>query len=109
MNMEDGSAMEAYITSAPIDLGDGDIAIDIMQIVPDFKRIAGAIYFYLMTRVSPQSAETVNGPFQATSATDQIDVRVDGAQVAIKVVSNAVDGDFRLGDVRIDIRPGGEN
>lgn len=103
----DGAAMNSYAETAPLDIGDGDVSMDIFGIIPDFDNLAGTVSLYLMTKDKPSEAATSNGPYAITTATTREDTRADGRQVGVKMVSNEVSGNWRLGAVRIDVKPAG--
>lgn len=103
----DGGALLAEATSGYVDLGDGGQPMRIDSVIPDFDALSGAVTFYILTKDKPQDAEVSDGPYTVTSATSKVDVRASGRQVALKVRSNEVGGDFRLGVWRLDIQPNG--
>jgi hypothetical protein len=104
---DDVSAMDSYITSAPADIADGEVNMDISGIVVDFKRIVGTVNVSILTRPYPAGALTTNGPYAVTSVTENVDARADGKQAAVKIESNAIGGDYRVGRMRIDVDPQG--
>ena len=117
---DDGSAMTAYIESAPMDIGDGDKFVSIKQLIPD-------ITFDGSTSVNPAVSFTVkaknysggnydqsgSGTAQrsATSPVEQftnkLDYRIRGRSFAIKVESTDEGSKFKLGTPRVDIREDG--
>jgi hypothetical protein len=117
---DDGSAMTAFIESAPIDIGDGDKFVSIKQLIPD-------ITFDGSTSVNPAVSFTVkakthsganydqsgSGTAQrsATSPVEQftnkLDYRIRGRSFAIRVESTDVGSKFKLGTPRVDIREDG--
>lgn len=103
----DGAAMASYLTSAPRDISDGNENMDILMLIPDFKAQVGAVDFYVLTKYYPNLAVTTNGPYTALPSSDNIDVRCDGRQAAIKIESNALGGNWRLGQLRVEIQASG--
>jgi hypothetical protein len=99
--------MDASITSAPLDIADGAVSMDVFTVIPDFDTVSGTLDFYILTRDKPAGALTTDGPFEITSSTTEVDVRVAGRQAAVKIGSNEVGGDFRLGMCRIEAQPSG--
>ena len=117
---DDGSAMTAYIESAPMDIGDGDKFVSIKQLIPD-------ITFDGSTSVNPAVSFTVkaknysggdydqsgSGTAQrsATSPVEQftnkLDYRIRGRSFAIKVESTDKGSKFKLGTPRVDMREDG--
>ena len=118
---DDGAAMNSYIESAAIDLGDGDRFAYLRKLIPDLT-------FDGSTNLStPQAVFTVkarNNPganFNNTQAgtatrtqvtpveefTEQLDLRVRGRSFAVRVESDALGSKWKLGSPRVDIRQDG--
>src|SRR3546814_11705429 len=60
---DDGAALDSWIKSAPIDIGDGDASMDISGIVPDVYEQEGALTITLYCRDKPNSDEVEEGPY----------------------------------------------
>lgn len=118
---DDGSAMNSFIESAAIDIGDGDRFTYLRKVIPDLT-------FDGSTNLSsPQATFTVkarNNPgadFNNTQAgtsvrtqsspvekfTEQLDLRVRGRSFALRVESDATGSKWKLGSPRVDIRQDG--
>jgi hypothetical protein len=118
---DDGTAMDSYVESAPMDIGDGYQFTYLRKIIPD-------ITFKGSTSVSsPQATFTVqarNAPGEAYSNTDsgvasrtsvspveeytnELNVRIRGRSYALKVSSSALGSKWKLGSPRVDIRQDG--
>ena len=118
---DDGSAMNSFIESAAIDIGDGDKFLYLRKVIPDLT-------FEGSTNLStPQATFTVkarNNPgadFDNTQSgttiqtqstpvekfTEQLDLRVRGRSFALRVESNALGSKWKLGSPRVDIRQDG--
>ena len=117
---DDGSAMTAYVESAPMDVGDGEKFVLIKQLIPD-------VTFSGSTSVNPDVSFTVkaknysganydqsdSGTTQrsATSPVEQftnkLDYRIRGRSFAIKVEATSLGTKFKLGTPRVDIRQDG--
>ena len=116
---DDGSAMNAYIRSNDFDLGEGDQFMLSKRIIPD-------ISFGVSTAEQPEvtleirhrnfpgspldTEEEDNARVIRTAVgqyTDQIFVRARARQMALKVVSEDLGVDWRLGAPRLDARPDG--
>ena len=117
---DDGSAMEAYIESSQIDIGDGDKFLLINRLIPDLTFTGSdngtpVANFTLETREYPGAAydTTTNGAVtrSATSPveqfTNQLDMRLRGRSFAIKVDSDSLGTRWRLGAPRVDLREDG--
>ena len=118
---DDGSAMDSFIESAAIDIGDGDRFLYLRKVIPDLT-------FEGSTNLSsPQATFTVkarNNPgadFDNTQSgtairtqstpvekfTEQLDLRVRGRSFALRVESDAIGSKWKLGSPRVDIRQDG--
>jgi hypothetical protein len=116
---DDGSAMNSYIRSNDFDLGDGEQFMLSRRIIPD-------ISFGVSTATSPEvtlelrhrnfpgspldSEEEDNARVVRTAVgqyTDQVFIRARARQMALKVVSENLGVDWRLGAPRLDARPDG--
>lgn len=102
------AAMEAFIESAPFDLDEGNICLDVWGFVPDFERQSGDITLYMYGIDHPRdgilSEDTVT-----IGATDKItDMRLAGRQIAFRLTSDVVDGDFRLGKCQLEVSGAGK-
>lgn len=118
----DGVAMDSFIESAPIDIGDGDKFVYVRRIIPDLtfngstNLSSPQATFTLKTRDFPgqsfadDSAGTVTRT--ATSPvenfTNQLHMRARGRSFAMKVESEALGARWKLGSPRIDIREDGK-
>ena len=125
---EDGTpaAINAYITSAQFDLDDGQKFAFVWRVLPD-------ITFDGSTAESPQATLSLlpldnsgsgynsptseggsnNGAITRTATapieafTEQLNIRVRGRQLAMKIESNALGVQWQLGAPRLDMRPDG--
>lgn len=101
----DGDPLEAYITTAPLDIGDGERGFDIIAVVPDFKDQSGELEITVYTRWEPQAPLETNGPFTASGSDYRVDTAAtSGRQAAIKFSSNVEGGYFRIGVPKLDIQ-----
>jgi len=115
------AALESFIQSAPIDLGDGEVFSYVRKLIPD-------ITFRTSTNPAPQADFTIdafnyNGGLQVSTDTanivksssvpveqytEKVDLRVRGRAVALKISSDQVGTTWRTGLNRLDIRPDGK-
>jgi hypothetical protein len=104
-----GNAIDSWVTTAPVDLSNGNMNLDFLGFIPDFERQSGDASLTVMTRYYPSDPQSLNGPFtiSATDGTPRIDLRDDGKMAAFEIESNVLGGDFRVGLNRIDIQPSG--
>ena len=110
----DGSAFTSYIESSDFDLDpDGEKFMFISKLIPDVE-------FRNQTSTSNEVTINIKGrnfPLQSLSTLSTISVTPDSTfsntrarsrQCAIRVSSDNVDYGWRLGDLRLDIRPDGK-
>ena len=115
------SAINAYIQSSPIDIGDGEQFMFIRKMIPD-------VDFKNSTAILPETNITLdvkNAPdgtysnsqtdaFVKTQAapvnsrTEQLYFRLRGRQMRFKIGSDELEVTWRLGSPRVDIRPDGK-
>jgi hypothetical protein len=58
-------------------------------------------------RQYPGSSQTAASTTTVYSTTTKVDLRARGRQVAIKILSDTTDSDWRYGTLRVDARPDG--
>lgn len=107
----------AFAESGAIEIGQGDRLMEITRVIPDEKTL-GDVQVSLFGSLYPTATESVTGPFAASEPTD---VRVTARQVRFKVAEtgmvwdvsewdgakwNGIVDDWRVGDFRLEARPG---
>ena len=103
----DGAAMTAFITSGDIDIVDGDNNMFVRRYIPDFKSQAGEVEMTFNVRQYPGSSQTAASLTTVYSTTTKVDMRARGRQIAIKILSDDVDANWRYGTLRVDAQPDG--
>lgn len=122
------SAIQSYIQSADVDIGDGDKYGFAWRLIPDItfngSNVSNpSVTMTLWPRQNPGAAYTVNvtppvvastqaysstTPFYDTQQfTQQVNIRVRGRQIAFRVASNTVGSSWQVGINRVDVRPDG--
>jgi hypothetical protein len=117
--------MEATITSAQFDIGDGHNFAFVYRVIPDLtfrgstSGTTPSVTMYLQGLNSSGSGITQSGnaPVNYTGSapsvinvdefTGQLFIRVRGRQMQMKITSNTLGVQWQLGSPRIDIRPDG--
>lgn len=103
----DGTAMTAFIQSAPFDLGDGDQILNITRVVPDVI-LEGNLDITLYMRRWQNAPVEQTKSLVFTENTQHADTRAQGRLAQIQFGSNGLGEWWRLGDIRMDIKQGGK-
>jgi hypothetical protein len=90
-----------------MDIGDGEQVMFIDRALPDLT-VSGTAHITFKSRKDALSSFTSKGPFNIDSSTSKINPRVRGRQLAIRVESDGVGDNWRLGNTRVDMQPDGE-
>jgi hypothetical protein len=114
------SAIHAYIESSPIDMGEGDKYMFASHIIPDitFRNSTGtpSVTMTIKARDWPGDgflAKEEDNPVTRTATlpvekfTRDIDIRLRGRSMSLRVESNERNTAWRLGTPRIDVRSDG--
>tara|TARA_R110000803_G_scaffold81898_1_gene147822 strand:+ start:281 stop:2179 length:1899 start_codon:yes stop_codon:yes gene_type:complete len=114
------SAINAYIQSSPVDIGDGEEFMFIRKMIPDvdFKNSTAILPETNITLdvknapdgtyISSQTDAFVKTQSAAVGArTEQLHFRLRGRQMRFKISSDELEVTWRLGSPRVDIRPDG--
>ena len=118
---DDGSAMNSFIESAAIDIGDGDQFTYIRRVIPDLtfngstNLSSPQATFTVKARNFPGASfdNTASGDAIRTASspvetfTNQLHLRARGRSFALRVESEALGAKWKLGSPRIDLRPDG--
>jgi len=117
---DDGSAMTAFIESGATDIGDGEQFMFVKRLVPDVKftgsETTGAtVDFTLKARNFPGASydftDTGEVTRTATSPVDkytnQLHLRLRGRSYSMRIESDTIGVQWKLGSPRLDIRPDG--
>lgn len=91
---------QAFLTSGPVELGNGDRLMRIQHIVPDDKTL-GDVQLRLYTAMSPDGLEAALGPFTLQTTTN---LRQTARQVRVRLEEVGA-SDWRVGRVRLAVRP----
>ena len=120
-NDADGSPMDnVFIESSDFDIGEGEEFQYVSRIIPDIKFTGSGgtgqtVNVVLKQRNFPGESLTTNSTSTCTSSTTKIDTRLRARQAALRVESDD-DGSvgsrsgvgFRIGAMRMDVRPNGK-
>lgn len=104
----DGAALEAWIETDIISLGDGATDMDIEGFVPVFERQEGDLTLTLTVKDRPMSTSDLEEEdFTIEEGDDLVDCYLGGRYAKMRLTSNVADGDFRLGIPLIEVGPAG--
>ena len=122
------SPINAYIQSSDVDIGDGDHYGYAWRMIPDItfnsSNVANpSVTMTLWPRQNPGSAYTVNvtpptvkstqtysntNPYYDTQQfTQQVNIRVRGREMAMRIASNTLGVAWQIGVPRVDVKPDG--
>ena len=117
---DDGSAMDCFIESSQLDIGDGDRFLLTRRLIPDLRFDGSTastpeVDFTLKTRTYPGANynQTATGAVTRTATTpvqqftNEVDMRLRGRSFAIRVASDDLGVRWKLGSPRVDLRPDG--
>lgn len=97
-----------YLESGPVEMGEGDQVVQVVQLIPDEATLAGqqvgSLHAHLFAQFYPDGTETTSGPHTLANPTS---VRLTGRQLRVRF-DEASEGDWRLGVVRFDVKAGGK-
>lgn len=104
-----GEPMNEYIRSSPIEISQGGQVVDIDSFMPDFKNLVGAVDVTLFTRYYPQGKEEQVDVGPVISGTEQLEPeRASGRQASLRIGSDVLGTNWRLGAPKMEVTPGGE-
>lgn len=125
LGLNDGStvpaqAISSYIESSQIDIGDGDSFAFIRRLIPDVTFTGSSATnpsanFLIKTRNFPGANFNMTSTSDIVRSatvpveqfTDQAHIRLRGRSMTLRVESDELDVQWRLGSPRLDIRPDG--
>lgn len=117
----DGSSMDSFIESAPMDIGDGDRFSLVTKVIPDMTFAGSAALSSPLATFTIKARNNPGQSFDSTASanavrtqvspveeyTSQLDMRVRGRSFSIRIDSDALGTKWKLGSPRVDIRPDG--
>jgi len=106
-NDADGQAMEAYLKSGAVQIGQGDDFSFVSKLIPDVQNQSGTLNLDFEFLRYPNDANAVTKSTSFTSGTEKVDLRGRGRQFTANIVSNTTGTAWRLGTMRFDIQPDG--
>lgn len=106
---EGGAARSWSLTSAMMDIQDGENLMNIMGAYPDVEDLQGGYQVTITTQNNDQRGITnrTYGPFNVNSATGKISIRAKGRRAQIEFSGNDAPTFFRMGAFALDMKPSG--
>lgn len=92
-----------FAETGPVSLGSGEQIGRVTDLIPD-EKTQGDVNVTFKTRFYPNAVETTHGPFTPANPTS---VRFSGRQMRMRV-EGAKLADWRVGNMRIDVKAGGK-
>ena len=108
-NSANGGALTGFLTTGYMDFSDGDKGMLLNQILPDFDDLEGGLTITAFARDNPNATPISSGPHDINSATNYIPLRLRGRSFQFKFEWNSAPSFFRLGAIRAEFRPIGQN
>ena len=102
--------MFSFIESYDMEVAEGAYHAFVRKMIPDFKELVGSVDLSLTAKAYPSSTgiEVVTkGPFTITPTTAFVNPRIKGRQVSMRIESDALGDDWRMGTWRAQIRSKG--
>lgn len=99
--------MLSFIESYDMEVGEGEYHAFVRKMIPDFEKLVGSVDLSLTAKAYPSStgAEVVTkGPFTITPTTAFVNPRIKGRQVSMRIESDAIGDDWRMGTWRAQLR-----
>ena len=106
-NDADGQAIDAYLKSGAVQIGQGDDFSFVSKLIPDIQNQSGTLNLDFEFLRYPNDANAVTKSTSFTSGTEKVDLRGRGRQFTANIVSNTTGTAWRLGTMRFDIQPDG--
>lgn len=106
---DDGSAMTSRLASGDVEIGEGDYVMQIGAVVPDFKTLTGSIALSLVGKKFPQdNAPVTKSGLIFTPTTKIVNPRIKARQISLSLSSSALGDNWRIGMMRLGVKPHGK-
>lgn len=103
---DNDAAMNEFIESWDVELGDGADQMHVSEFIPDMKRIVGTLALTLKSKARPQQAAyVVRGPYAFDGTNERVGARAAGRQMAFRLSSSALGTDWRAGKFTFGTQP----
>ena len=102
-----GVALSAYIESGDGDIASGEDFSFVNKFIPDFQNLVGNAQITISVRDYPGNTKTAKPTQNVSNTTTYLNLRARGRQISLKVANSELGDNWRLGTMRINIRPDG--
>lgn len=99
---QDRGSEVPFLEGGPVELGDGDQVMKVLGIMPD-ERTLGDVEATIYTGMYPTDTFAANGPYSLAQPTS---VRLTARQIRVRF-SQARETDWRIGKMKLALKPGG--
>lgn len=103
----DGQAMAWSVETADQYLSEEQTGL-VLGLWPDFKSQIGPVHVTVISRLKPQSVETVKGPYGMAVGDDKLDVRCSGRLFRLRFAGDSGPTFARLGEISVDVAQAGK-
>ena len=104
----DSAPLTAFLESFEAEIDEGGNGYGLVNaLIPDFKRLTGSIDMNLFGRNYPASAQVNSAVRNVLPATERVDIRFRKRQMGLRVESNDLGDDWRMGKWRVKVTPHG--
>jgi hypothetical protein len=107
---DNGVAMPSVIETYDMELPSaGEDLAHVDQLIPDFLDLDGTVDITLSGKKYPQAAAyQVKGPYPVTTGTNKVSTRIRARQASLKISTDGLGDNWRMGTMRIRVRPHGK-
>ena len=106
---DNASALASSLESGDVDIGEGEYLMQVKKVIPDFVSLTGSVSMTLNGKKYPGSSETLSSTAETiTSSTKFVNPRIRARQVSVSLSTSAVGNDWRMGTLRLDLKPHGK-
>lgn len=105
----DGEALQAFIRSGTMKMGDGERDFDVRRYIHDVERQTGVVTVTIRTKNRPNSQDYLDEySFSMEPDAEEEDMMLAGRNMDIEIETNVVGGDIRFGVQTLIAVPAGE-
>lgn len=102
---DNGAAMNEFIESFDMQLGEGENLLHFSKFVPDMKRLVGTMLLVLRTKKRPEDPTYEEKSYTFGPTDVVLDIRAKGRQVAVQFSTSEVLSNWRMGTPTLYAQP----